>query len=180
MIEIVGKRIKLRNIDLKDYKSLLPIWNNEEIIKYTYQPYITNDEDCKNHIEWVLNNQKNNDFYYNSLVIEFDKKIIGIIGIEIKSKYAKEYELWYILLEKYWGKGFATEAVKTLLDKFLHEVDVERLYAEAVIENIASWKLLEKIGMKKEGCLRNKFFRNNIYKDLLVYSLLKNEYQYET
>jgi ribosomal-protein-alanine N-acetyltransferase len=54
---------------------------------------------------------------------------------------------------------------------------VHRVSAEVVAENAASVRVLEKSGMKREGRLRGKFFKDGIYRDLYVYSILRNEWQ---
>jgi len=69
------------------------------------------------------------------------------------------WELGYVFSSSYWRQGFATEAVKALLTRAFAGTEVHRVYAECNPENTASWKLLERVGFRREGCLvKNSYF----------------------
>lgn len=105
----------------------------------------------------------------------FDSQnLIGVIGATRDASF--EYGLYYHLGQRYWGQGYATEAAKAVLKATFNLPEIMRVSADALTTNPASARVLEKIGMTSEGCLRMKFRRNGIYGDLQVYSILRHEY----
>ena len=168
--------INLATISIDDAEALFQIWHDKEMIIYTYHPYIDTIEECRNRINGIVNYQKENN-HYGPLTITYGGKIIGLVGLELKSEEAKEYELWYILSKFYWGKGIGSEVVRLFVDRVFSELDIERLYAEVVTENVASYKVLEKNRFVKEGYLRREFSRDGSIKDLYVHSILREEWE---
>ncbi|HIF9210048.1 TPA: GNAT family N-acetyltransferase [Photobacterium damselae] len=78
--------------------------------------------------------------------------------------------------ESYQGKGYATEALKLILAHAFIDLGLERVESKQFLDNKASIKLHEKLGFKKEGVLRNYFYKNGGYKNVSVMSVLKEEY----
>ena len=87
-----------------------------------------------------------------------------------------EFELHYIICREYQNLGYATEAAMKLIETGFNQLLAERIFAEVVVENTPSSKIMDKLGLKYEGCLRRKFHKGDGFHDLLVYSILKNEY----
>ena len=93
------------------------------------------------------------------------------------------WELGYIFNPKFHGKGFCTEAAAAILNYGFETVSAHKIVAYADPNNIASWKVLEKIGMKHEGLLRqNAFFKTDekgmpVWHDCKVYGLVNEKDQ---
>jgi len=172
--------IKLRDINLDDSKSLFPIWNNKDSLKYTYQPYVISQDQCCQKIMELLefNRKIDPNFNFGPFGIILNGSMIGMIGLEIISLELKEYELWYILSQEFWSKGITTKAVRIIVAKAFQEIEAERIFAEVVPDNIPSIKVLEKNHFKKEGCLRRKFIRDGQIRDINIYSILRDEYKF--
>jgi len=66
---------------------------------------------------------------------------------------AEEGEIWYLVDPEFWGRGIATEAVKQLLDFGFGELALHRIWASCLPENPASERVLQKVGMGREGFL---------------------------
>jgi [ribosomal protein S5]-alanine N-acetyltransferase len=108
-------------------------------------------------------------------------KMIGHLYFEqIKPNDLKTFELGYIFNKKYHNQAFGTEAVLGLF-RNIYKSDFHRIIANCNPENIGSWKLLEKVGMRREAhYIKNYFFRydeNNdpIWFDSYQYAILKEE-----
>ncbi|GGE62722.1 GNAT family N-acetyltransferase [Priestia taiwanensis] len=76
-------------------------------------------------------------------------RIIGDIGFKGKPDANKIVEVGYGFLEEYWNRGYATEAVTTLVDWAFQTSEVDRVIAETLHDNIGSIRVLEKLGMKR-------------------------------
>ncbi|MBU9722747.1 MULTISPECIES: GNAT family N-acetyltransferase [Bacillaceae] len=85
------------------------------------------------------------------VVRKSDGEVIGDIGFKGKPDKNKVVEVGYGLLEEYWNKGYATEAVGALIHWALNTPTVERVKAETLQNNHGSIRVLEKLGMKKVG-----------------------------
>lgn len=108
--------------------------------------------------------------------IEDDGLFIGSIGLEINAL-ANAAELGYWLGVPYWNRGYATEAARAMVAYGFEALGLNRIQACHMDTNPASGKVLKKIGMKYEGTLRQATYRFGEYRDLLMYSIVRSEYQ---
>jgi [ribosomal protein S5]-alanine N-acetyltransferase len=77
------------------------------------------------------------------------------------------------LAEPYWGKGTATAALTELSQLIFDTTDIVRLFATVFPQNIASIKLLEKVGYEYEGLLKKSVYKSGVYFDTHLYALVK-------
>jgi RimJ/RimL family protein N-acetyltransferase len=108
-----------------------------------------------------------------------EKKLIGHIYFnKMEPKEFNIFEIGYIFNKKYHGKGYATEAAKAIIEYGFAELKAHKIIAHCNPKNIASWKLLERAGMKREGELKqNVYFRKDekgepIWQDTYEYGIL--------
>jgi ribosomal-protein-alanine N-acetyltransferase len=114
-----------------------------------------------------------------AVVLKAENKMIGHLYFhQIDPKEFMTWELGFILNPKYQGKGYCTEASRALVEYAFAFWKAHKVVAFCNPLNIASWKVLEKIGMKREGCFEKKaFFKrdaagNPIWHDCRAYGLL--------
>lgn len=98
----------------------------------------------------------------------------GGVGMRLELDHHRA-ELGYWVGVPYWGRGYATEAAQAMLGYGFGTLGLRRIYAQHVRENPASGRVLQKIGMRYEGCLRNHICKWDQFHDLEVYGLLKSE-----
>jgi RimJ/RimL family protein N-acetyltransferase len=91
-----------------------------------------------------------------------DAQLIGMVEIRINKFKA---DLGYVLAKSEWGKGYMPEAVQALTDWALGQNEIYRVWAVCDVENRASARVMEKVGMQREGVLRRWFIHPNISKD---------------
>ena len=89
----------------------------------------------------------------------------------------KQLEIGYTLVPSERGKGYCTEAIVIMVDYLFLSKDVMRIQAQTDQRNLASQKVLEKTGFKKEGTLRNNFFIRGEWTDDYMYSILREEWK---
>lgn len=112
--------------------------------------------------------------------IDVDGIAIGGIGVHPQTDISrKNAELGYWLAEPYWGKGITTEAVKQIIDYGFKEFDITRIYARPFDNNIASKRVLEKVGFTFETRFKNTLIKNNILQDELFFAVHKDRYKSE-
>jgi ribosomal-protein-alanine N-acetyltransferase len=176
MNELRTERLTLLPLQPEHAAGLLPIWSDGDVIRFTYMRLVRDIGACVQSVAAMMEAGARRDDA-GPYVIFLGPAIIGMAGAARLSRESSEHELYYHLGRAYWGRGFATEAAAAVVDRVFSMPLVHRVSAEVVAENAASVRVLEKSGMKREGRLRGKFFKDGIYRDLYVYSILRNEWQ---
>lgn len=105
------------------------------------------------------------------------KTVIGTVGCFWVSKPSQSMELAYAIAEPHWGKGLIAEASDAILDYCFKNLKVNRIQARCKIENKASSKVMEKIGMTYEGTLKSAIYHRSRFWDMQYYSMLKANYR---
>jgi len=129
-------------------------------------------------IESILTSEKNNKIAMFAITLKDTQLLIGLANLNLAASY-KRGELAYWVGKQYWGKGYGTEAVETLLEYGFNQLNLHRIFAASFTSNPGSWKVMEKIGLKYEGTLKQHVARFGNYYDLAYYGLLKDEYEKE-
>lgn len=136
-------------------------------------PYPYTEQDGKEFISAMLSADENETFAF---AITVDNVVIGSIGIFRQDNIHRQTaELGYYIAEEYWGKGIMTDAVRQMCEYVFCKTDIIRIYAEPFAYNIASCRVLEKVGFQYEGTLRSNAVKNGKVMDMKMYSLLKEE-----
>lgn len=85
-------------------------------------------------------------------------QLLGMVGVKFDGHKA---ELGYVLARPYWGRGYMTEAAQAVVDWALTQEDIYRVWAICDVENGASARVMEKIGMHREGLLHRWIIHPN-------------------
>jgi len=174
MIETV--RLIIRKHKETDWKDLYEYLSLKEI--YVFEPGepIT-EEDSK---KIIIERSIGNDFY--AVVLKNENKMIGHLYFHhTEPKEYLTWELGFIFNPTYHNRGFCTEASRRIIKHGFDNLNIHKVVSYCNPENIASWKVLEKTGMKREGFFRKEgFFRrdennNPLWHDCYTYGILKNE-----
>ena len=163
----------IRPFNETDWKDLFEYLSLEEIYKFEPGEPI----DTKIAQEVSKERSSKNEFY--AVVLKTENKMIGHLYFNIiEPKHLNTYELGFIFNPKYQKKGYGTESAKELVKFGFSHLKIHRIVANCNPLNIPSWKLLENIGMKREGYLiKNIYFRNDIdgnpiWQDTYEYAIL--------
>jgi len=86
-------------------------------------------------------------------------------------------EVGYALSNDYQGQGRMIQALEILLAQVFYDTKIKRLEARCTVDNIASWKVLERLGFEREGRLRSYFVLHGRRVDNYLYALLRPDYE---
>lgn len=111
-----------------------------------------------------------------ALVLRETDELIGVVNLGLSARQARG-ELVYWLGRPYWGCGYATEAARELMRYGFEELSLHRVFAKFIGRNVVSGRVLEKLGMQHEGCLRQHVKRNDCLEDLVMYGMLREEWK---
>jgi len=101
--------------------------------------------------------------------------IIGTVTLRLEKDH-KRAEIAYWLGVPYWGKGYATDAIKKAIDFGFNSIGLNRIWATVMKKNIASNKVLIKNGFNHEGTFSKHDLKWGNFEDVLYYGLLKEDY----
>ncbi len=102
-----------------------------------------------------------------------DNQLLGMVEIRLNLFRA---ELGYVLARRFWGQGYMTEAVRTLVEWAIAQPEIYRVWAVCDAENLGSARVMERAGMQREGLLRRWIVHPNISsqpRDVLCYARVK-------
>lgn len=103
-------------------------------------------------------------------------KLVGAIGLELDRR-NESAELGYWIGRRFWNRGYATEAAEVMLMYGFAELGLNRIHAHHFARNPASGSVLEKIGMRREGVLRQHIKKSGCFEDIIAYAILREDYQ---
>lgn len=171
------ERLILRKIKNDDYHMAYKNWcSSETVDKYVLWKKHENENVTKElYDKWI--SEYNDKTYRWIIELKNNKEVVGTIDISNKFLESSTCEVGYCLSDKYWNLGIMTEALKEIIRFLFEECNCEVVWAEYLENNPASGKVMQKCGMKYEGKLRKRIVdKNNIRNDLIVYSILKEEF----
>lgn len=111
-----------------------------------------------------------------AIVRKADRALIGSISLmDIAPGY--QAELGYWVGEPFWGEGYCTEAARAVLDYAFGTLGLTRVYARHFRRNPASGRVMQKLGMTHEGCLRRHVAKRGKLEDIELYGILREEWR---
>jgi RimJ/RimL family protein N-acetyltransferase len=106
-----------------------------------------------------------------------DELVIGRAGFAVHRPDHREAEIWWVFRHDVWGQGYATEAAAALVAFGFGEIGLHRFYADCDPRNVGSIRVAEKLGMQREGVLRENWFIKGEWCDSLILGLLEDEWR---
>ena len=167
-------RLILRKPCMEDVPAIFSSYAQElEVTRYLLWTPHKNIEETYGVMRIMLKSWDDGSAYSFGIVPKDLNSVIGMIGMH-PDRF--KVEIGYVLARSYWRKGLVTEAVRAVTSWLLQQPDVYRVFATCDIENPASARVMEKVGMLREGILR----RNSIHpsignepRDSLIYAIVK-------
>ena len=171
-MRIQTERLLLRRFRAEDADDLYTYLSDADVVKFEpYEPFAK--EACAHE---AICRAENPAF----IAVEKDGRVIGNLYLG-KDEFGGE--IGWVFAKDAQGKGYATEAAHALMDYAFKTEGLHRILAMCDPQNVPSWKLCERLGMRREAHhLSNVyFFRDEkgepIWKDTYVYAILKTEWK---
>lgn len=169
---ITTDRLVLRLFRKSDAPAVTRLCNNYNIYKNTlYLPYPYTEDDALSWIKNHLDNYEADKLYEFAITDRKTGELFGAISLS-NNKSFNHGEIAYWIGEEYWGKGYATEAAQAILEFAFKGKQLHRVFARFFHSNPASGKVMQKLGMKEEGILKDHVKKENQYLDLVCYGII--------
>ena len=172
------ERLVLRRLHLADAESLFAILSDEQVARFYDDEAFTEISQAREQIEaWARGYDEWRVIRWG-IVQRGTEKIIGTCGYYGFHRWHGRGSLGYELARPYWRQGIMTEALAAIIGFGFREVGLNRIQAVLMPGNEASEKLLEKLGFRREGVLRQyENWGQKGHVDVLMYSLLRDEHE---
>lgn len=169
-------RLLLRNLSLDDVEDIFEYASDPEVSRYNSWSVHKSIEDSKWFLNEVIEEYKNHELASWGIVHKEALKVIGTCGFANWIPDQRRAEIGYALSRKYWGKGYMPEAVRSVIAFGFRMMKLNRIEGRSIILNPASARVMEKVGMKSEGVLRQHLFAKGSFHDVKMYSILREEW----
>jgi len=178
LISLLGNRVELRELAAGDLEAVIAYSVDEVVARYQDWQSHTADAAKAFFDREIAAAQRTPRHTYSLAIVErASSLLIGDASIEIGSVPNKRAEIGFTLRRDRWGAGLATEASRLLLAFGFDQLGMHRIEATSHPDNVASIRVLEKIGMSLEGRIRDHLFVRGGWRDSLVFSILEPEWR---
>jgi len=113
--------------------------------------------------------------YTWNIILKETGEFIGLAGIKLSLDKFRTGEIFYKFLPEHWGKGYATEVSKKIIEIGFEKFNLHRIEAGCAVKNLKSVRVLEKSGMTREGIIRKVLPIRGEWVDCYMYSILEDE-----
>jgi [ribosomal protein S5]-alanine N-acetyltransferase len=175
-LDLVTERLLLREFKEEDFPEVQEYASDPEVVRY--MPWGPNSEqDTRDFIRKAITEK--NDFprmaYDIVLINRTDNRLMGACGMYIRNTANKEGEIGWVLNRRFWNRGYVSEAARSIVAFGFKELKLHRIFATCDPANTGSYRVMEKIGMRREGYLRDHKLMKGTWRDSLIYSILVSD-----
>ncbi len=170
-------RLLLREFEEGDWPAVLAYQSDPRYLRY-YEWTERSADDVRAFVRMFVDAQREQPRlkYQMAIVLRADGRLIGGCGVRKRTADAWQGDMGYELAPGIWGRGYATEAARAILAFGFEQLKLHRIWATCIADNVASAHVLEKIGMRLEGRLRDNEHFKGRYWDSLIYGILESEW----
>lgn len=177
-LPLQSDRLILRSLEDRDLEGLMGYHNDPEVGQH--QGWVGMSEgQARDFIARLKNRPLGEPGEWTQIALEHKDtgELLGDLGFRVNAEYLYEAELGYRLARAYQHQGFATEAVSRLLDHAFSALNLHRIIAYIACENQPSITLVERLGFRREGHLKQSYDNRGTWIDEYLYAILDNEWR---
>jgi [ribosomal protein S5]-alanine N-acetyltransferase len=170
-------RLLLRKLTIEDAQDIFAYASDPDVSRYvTWETHRTIEDSIK-FIQFAMQRYEKEPIGTWGIVMKETNRLIGTCDYFNWDPKHRRAEIGYVLAKQYWNQGLMTEAIREVIRYGFETMQLNRIEAQCFMENIASERVMQKVGMTFEGILREYAWIKNKFVDLKVYSLLRTEYR---
>jgi ribosomal-protein-alanine N-acetyltransferase len=171
---IKTERLRLRKAKLADAEAIFRQYAQDpEVTRYVSWRAHRNLDETREYVQMCLLAWDVGKAFHWVVESAEDKQVMGMIIARVN---AEKWELGYVLARAYWHQGYMTEALKAIIAWALKQKEIHRVWAVCDVDNQASARVMEKVGMQREGILKRWSLHPNLSaepRDSFCYAITK-------
>lgn len=165
-------RLLLRPFELTDVDDVWAYASDPEVARYRPLP----DPYTRDHAAEFVDRQMRTDWSTTpEFAVVYRRRVIGGVSLHVNPEH-ETAELGYLLGRRWWGQGLATEAAGAVVNWGFQSFQLHKVYARAHVDNRPSWRVMERLGMTREGVLRGHWKMRDEHVDLVYYAVFRDEW----
>ena len=172
-----SERLILRQVIKKDVEQLYEILSDAEVAKFDYFYPVTSKGEVMKFIDRYKQELEENEEITWGIILRKTNKLIGTCCIGDFNEGARRAEIGYDIAQVEWGKGYATEAIREVVDFGFNVMNLNRIEATITPGNIASVRVLRKLDFIQEGIVRERDLIKGKLEDGIIMAVLKRDYK---
>ncbi|MFD2646534.1 GNAT family N-acetyltransferase [Devosia albogilva] len=172
-------RLRLRPFTRGDVDAVHAYRGREDVARYLFDPALSREE-CALAVQQrttQVNFREAGDRIVLAVDLCSTGLLIGEVSLIWRNVEARQAEIGWIFDPRVHGRGYATEAAGCLLDLAFGQGDMHRVYARCGAANTASWRLMERLGMRREAHFHEHDWFKGGWDEEFVYAILRREWQ---
>ncbi len=173
---IESNRLLLRQLMPEDAPDFFACQSDPEVFRYSRRSEETSLESAMHTLNILFQRHQERTMLSWAIVLKENQRFIGRFQLEEWSDEDHRAAVGYLLGRQYWGKGYATEALRAVIAYLFEQTTVNRIDAVTWRENNASARVMEKAGMRFEGLARQRRFAKGAFRDRKSYAILREDF----
>ena len=175
--ELETERFVLRQITQNNSVDIFKYFSLDEVTRFYDVESFTNIKQAEELIQrWNERFERSQAIRWG-ITLKSLNRVIGTCGFHGWKKNHYKAEIGYELAPEYWRQGFMTEAIEKIIEYGFNDLGLNRIEAFVEPENVGSRTVLEKVGFREEGLLKEHYFWRNRFVDNVIYAFLKKDYK---
>lgn len=176
-IRLETENLILRPFVLSDAEQVYANWAcDDEVTKYLTWPSHPSVDASRGYMQYCINGYADPTCYQWGIELKSTGALVGNISVTKIEDHIEAVELGWVIGRNWWGQGIMPEAAAKVIEFLFQEVGANRICAAHDVDNPKSGRVMQKVGMKQEGILRQAGRNNQGIVDMAYYSILKEEF----
>src|SRR5215207_237635 len=170
-------RLILREYTLDDGPAVNAYTSDPQVVQYmSFGP--TTPEQTSEHLQrsMAAAAEQPRSLYEFAVVLRAEQRLIGTATLQVDGRERRQAYFSYLFHRDYWGRGYATEAMRHLIHFGFNELHLHRVADYCDARNLASARVMEKLGMRREGHMRETIWKDGQWYDEYTYAILAHEW----
>jgi RimJ/RimL family protein N-acetyltransferase len=170
-------RLTLRTITEADVAEVLAVFCDPLVLRYWDGPLMTTHHDAMQYIERIHYGFRRRELMQWGIADVPTDAVIGTCTLTQLSATHERAEIGFALRQNRWGQGLGSEAVSAAIDFAFNELGLHRIEADVDPRNERSLQLLERLGFRREGHLRERYCMNGERQDAVMMAVLRPDWR---
>lgn len=170
-------RLALRTVTPDDADALLHIFGDPELTRYWGHATLADRTAAASLVDEIRAGTASGELLQWGITLGDTDELVGTCTLASLDRQHRRAEIGAALATEHHGRGYAEEAVRSVIDHGFQELDLHRITADVDPRNAPALRLVERLGFRKEGHLREHYRQHDEWQDGLLFGLLKREWE---
>jgi RimJ/RimL family protein N-acetyltransferase len=176
-LNLETERLRLRTLRLGDVSVVARLAGRPEIADTTLSiPHPYSVQQARDWIRQHSEGQTGGKEMVFAIFTKNEPALVGTIGLKDIDREHRQAEMGFWIGVEFWGRGYATEAAALVLRFAFEQIKLNRVCAHYMVRNPASGRVLQKVGMKREGLLRQRVRKWEVFEDVVLMAILHEDW----